>query len=377
MFEAFLEIQRYFVYVNLVYIYDISKCYYKLTLDKILVNNSWKRKEQKMKRILTAMAITGLAFFSGCGGGSPIPSSPDKKPTVYVHSHTAEKFKNITKANAIWNGISPQLIKDKQYMRCDMSEEAMAVFSRRGFELVAAKEEADYTFDVTLVSCGSGHYKNYLQNKTEIPLHERAIYKDLMQFSKEGDPEKFPSGFKEIVELISQNNEKGFEMFQDANLLWKIQYTEKWDLLERHTKDYLKKYKVVLANKYYGIKDEDIKALKELSLKMKKKLDSTGGTQKTGADMIGKSASILSNPAAFGKHGGSFGGAMMGVGVLMSFMGTMEPVPVNMFTITNNRTAKSWSQEMRFSIDPQSWESNIKKPMDDWLIDEIPWKEIN
>lgn len=53
------------------------------------------------------------------------------------------------------------------------------------------------------------------------------------------------------------------------------------------------------------------------------------------------------------------------------------PIPINEFKITNNRTGKSWTKSMRFSIDPQSWRENMCKPMYDWTFDEIPWSELN
>ena len=332
-----------------------------------------------MKNTIMAIAIASAVTITmtGCGGGAPKPSEDGKKPTIFVQSHTEEKFKDVTQETAVWNGISPFFVKDKQYMRCDMTNEAMAVLTQKGFDIVADKEKADYTFESTLLSCGPG-FTAYLKNSHNLPLQERAIYKDFMKWISETPVEKLPSGAKEIAKLISENNPEGFKRFFDEEYQGKYGRafgdTKNWSRMLKSSYDYMKKTKgIVLPNKYYGILDEE----KEILLSLDKKLSKDTGmnTDGMGASMhlIGSGA-MLSGSSPKGQ---TAGGIAMGIGLATALFSVQNPTPVNEFVVTNNKTGKSWTKETQFSIKSLSWEDNVEKPMDDWTIDEIPWGDLN
>lgn len=332
-----------------------------------------------MKKTIIAITIASVATITmtGCGGGAPKPSAGNKKPTIFVQSHTAERFKGVTKETALWNGISPFFVKDNQYMRCDMTNEAMVVLVNKGFDIVSSKDKADYTFDSTLLSCGPG-YKSYLENSNKLPLKERAIYKDFMKWVNETPNAELPADAKEIANLISKNDPKGFKKFFDEDYVRKYGRafgdTERWDRLMKETYKYMKKtHGVVLPNKYYGISDEDKAILLSLDKKLSKdkgmNLDATGA----GLHLIGSGA-MLSGSSPKGQ---TAGGIAMGIGAVAAIFGVQNPTPVMAFKVTNNKTGKSWKKETDFSIRSLSWKDNIDKPMDDWTIDEIPWGDLD
>jgi hypothetical protein len=78
-----------------------------------------------------------------------------------------------------------------------------------------------------------------------------------------------------------------------------------------------------------------------------------------------------------GTSSGAVGGAGVAIGLIMMFGGTVEPDVKNLFKITNNRTGKSWSKEVDTTIPGQGWRENIRKPIDDWFVDEIPWNDLD
>lgn len=329
--------------------------------------------------LISVLSIASLTLYLGGCSSGPAPKEGKAKPTVFVKSHTAEKFKEITSETALWNGLSPHFLKDKQYMRCDMSLEAMAVFARDGFELVSDAKKADYTFDVTVLSCGDRYYRD---NRSELPLQERLLYKDFMKWVNETEPSKLPADAKEIAKLISENNPEGFKRFYDENYIVKYggnfgSFLGNWNFSDKHAREYLAQTKgIVLPNKYANMPAEDEQALAAFFKKIEDDEIIKTNYHAEGADMIGKGALLYGN-SVNGSAPANMGGVAMGLGLLMSFGGIKSPSPNNLFKITNNANGKSWSTEMRFDLEPQSWQSNIKGPMDDWVIDEIPWGELN
>jgi len=148
-------------------------------------------------------------------------------------------------------------------------------------------------------------------------------------------------------------------------------YSENWGFVDKGIQQYLQKTNYqVLPNKYYGIKDSE----KEILLAVNQKLAQTDKMINTST--TDGSTSLIRAGAGY-NGGGNLGGALMGLGVLMTFFDVRPPVPYNEFKITNNRTGKSWTQKMHFSIDPQDWFHNKDKPMWDWTFDEIPWSELD
>ena len=322
--------------------------------------------------VSSTMMIT--CGFLACGTG-PIPSSPGKKPTVYVKSNTLEKFKNLTKENAVWNGISPFFVENKQYMRCDMTDESIAVFAREGFEVVSSSENADYTFEVTLISCG-GAFLAYQDNRSELALKERALYKDLMEWINETDSKELPKDAKEIAKLISQNDSRGFKRFFDENYIVKygkkFNYTENWHYIFINTYNYMKSTGgVVLPNKYYGITDEDKAVLEKLYKHYEESDLVKTDSYIPGLNLIGSGARLSTNP-----KNGYLGSIGIGIGLLGVLRGITTPTPINKFKIINNRTGKSWSKVTQFSIRNLTWDDNIDKPLYDWTIDEISWGDL-
>ena len=331
------------------------------------------------KSIISILLFTSL-LLTGCGGGSPIPSKAGSKPTVFIKSNTAEKFKNITEETAIWNGISPYFVKDNQYLRCDMTEEAMAAFTREGFKVVASAKEADYTVDVTLVSCGS---RNYKVNKSELPLKERALYKDFMKWVSETEPSKLPKDAKEIARLISENNPEGFSRFYNDKYIQKhgrsFDYSEYWNMYNMQAEEYIKSVKgIVLPNKYSKIPEEDKKTLTQIAKSFENNQYTQANQHTNGLNMLGQGAGMMGAVGTFGNTArGTAGGIAMGIGLIMSFTAVAQPIPVNRFKVTNNRNGKSWQKEQIFRIPPQNWKANTKVTMIDRVIDDIAWGGIN
>jgi hypothetical protein len=329
------------------------------------------------KTVKLILSLLSIFLFIGCAG-SPTASKPDAKPTIYIKSHTAEKFKDVTEATAMWNGLSWYLIKDKQYMRCDMTEEVMVTLVHYDFDIVIQEEGADYTMETTLLSCGSG-YGAYIKNRSELPLEEKALYKDFMKWVDETDSSKLPKTAKEIASLIKNNDPEGFERFHKEAYIWlygnKFGDTEYWQYKMRDDKKYIEKTKgIALPGKYANMPDKDKKILEELGRKFKATLDADTSFY-TGSHMASGGFGMMSTYGSSGASG-AIGGAGAAIGILMMFGGVSEPDVRNQFKITNNRTGKSWSKEVRTTIPGQGWRENINKPIDDWFVDEIPWSDL-
>lgn len=333
-------------------------------------------------KTLATIGMTSLVAFLliGCSG-SPTPSKPDAKPTIFVKSHTAEKFKDLTEATAIWNGISPYYVKDKQYMRCDMTEEAMVTLVHYGFDIVTDEKDADYSFETTLLVCGGGR-NAYIANKSEIPLQEKAIYKDFMKWVDETEPSELPKTAKEIAVLIKDNNPEGFERFHKEEYTRfygkKFNDTENWSRHIGNDRNYfINANKLLLPNKYAQMPDEDKQILEELGKKFSVNSQNINNSIYTGGHMASTGFNMLSSHGFNSGGSSAIGGAGAVIGLVMMFGGVIEPYVLNSFLVTNNRTGKTWSADMRFTIPSQTWKANITKPMDDWLIDEIPWSDLD
>lgn len=263
-------------------------------------------------------------------------------------------------------------------MRCDMTQEAMVTLVHYGFEIVTDIKNADYTFETTLLSCGNGR-NDYYKNRSELPLKERAIYKDFIRWV-ETKPSEVPKSAFLIAEQIKNNEEVGLRQFAAEQFIWnygdKFSYTENWQYDMKKDREYLGASKlVVLPNKYYNMPDEDKKILQDLNKKFQVSANANNKLN-TGSHMASSGFNMLSSTGFNSGASSAVGGAGAVIGLFMMFGGVTEPDVVNSFKVTNNRTGKSWSQEMHFSIPSQTWRANINKPMDDWLIDEIPWGEL-
>ena len=325
-----------------------------------------------MLKTILLTSITAL-IFTGCSGG-PTPSVKGQKPTIYVKSHTAEKFKDVTRETSWWNGISPFFVNDKQYMRCDMTEEAIAVFARYDFEIVTQQADADYTFDVTLLSCSP--YRILNDNRTEIPLKEKTLYKDFMRWVKEEDASKLPKNVKEIADLIAQNKEEGFYRFAHEDMISKygqtFDYSENWGSSLKRSHGYMQKTgNKLYPSKYANMPDEDREALKKVYKKFQEDSGEAENSAATGSHMVsaGAGMSSLSMPGS-----SAMGGASAVLGIIKLFGGVVTPTAVNGFKITNNRTGKFLEMEMHFWGD--RWNLDTDRAMDDWVIDEIEWGDL-
>lgn len=320
--------------------------------------------------------IAGSLIFSGCA--APKPSKPNAKPTVFIKSHTDEKYKDMKSEMAIWNGIPPEFLNNKGYMRCDMTPEATVVFVENGFDVVTDKKNADYLLDVTLMSCSI--HKAYNGNRMEIPLEQRTLYKDFMKWVNEGNPTKVSQEIKDVAKLIQQNKPEGFKRFYSNKYITKFgedfDYTEHWGFAESRTINYMAKTKdIILPNKYTGITKEEIAILDSVNTKVQNNGKQTLANATDGTSLIGNGANVLAQGSS--QYSGSVGGALIGLGVLSLLDGFSPPTPICEFKVTNNRTGKAWKKDMRFDIDPQSWRTNKYKPMNDWTYDEIPWSELD
>lgn len=317
-------------------------------------------------------------LFIGCSG-SPKPSKEGAKPTAFVKSHTAEKFKDIRESTAVWNGISPYFVRKQQYMRCDMTEELMVTLVHYNFEIVTDPKDADYTFDTTLLACGGTH-DDYIHNRSELPLQERALYKDFMRWVDETSPSDLPPTAKEIAELIKNNDRLGFERFHYEGYPMtygnKFDYTESWKYKAKADLKYANATRgVALPNKYAEMSDEDKKILKELGAKFQASSNSDNRLS-TGSHMTSSGFNMLSSYGTSASSSSAIGGAGIVVGLLLMSSGPSNPDVRNEFKVTNNTTGKSWSKIVRAGH-TQTWRTNVKKPIDDWFVDEIPWSDLD
>lgn len=269
-------------------------------------------------KLLVAVSVV-IVLLSGCNNNIPKPTLAGKKPTVYVKSLTLEKYKGINGTNTKEYGyaITPRFASSESYyMRCDMSDEARAVFGRYGFELVNNDEDADYTFEVTVSRCWNRNERKYLSKTRGILLPNK--------YRKMSDEDK-----------ITLNR-------------FYAKYPRK-KISQKHSH-------LGLSLMDYGYQPDD--------------LGVQNTTSHLGADTFSQGARIASTGSS------SVGAVGMGLGVLFSIGGVREPRVSNQFKIINNKTGKFWEHETNFNTSPQSWYKNTYKPMDDWTIDEIPWGDL-
>jgi len=305
--------------------------------------------------------MASILFFIGCGGGAganpqpnPIATAQGKKPTIFIQSRTYEKFHNMSKERAIWNGLSPALLKNDQYMRCDMTAEAIVSLTNFGFEVVHSPENADYTFDTTLSSCTFmlRNHNGFDGNRMELPLKERALYKDFTKWVNEEDKDDLPKSAKKIHELISKNDYLGFKMFYDEKYLLNYGYDmsniEKWKAAATFDSELLKvKDLIICPSKYADISEKDLKILKAYD-KENKKYSENIDVEKS--HMRGSANAIYSttNLAVASGHN-SFGYAGIAIVIGNAIFGgsgktyVPEPNIVNKYTIINNKNGKTWS----------------------------------
>lgn len=288
-----------------------------------------QRKHMKKLKLVSSITLSAL-IFTACSAGSPKPSVNGEKPTLFIESHTANKFKDITEENADANGISSAFVKDKQYLRCDILPEVIVTFTKEGFSVIHDKKKADYTVDLSLLSCGQG--REYYEFRNANPPKSKDFYK--------------------------RNIELAHEYLQRTN-------------------------NVVMPNKYYGIPEEDKKILesyfKETQIKSNDTNVVTSGVI-SGMGYIGNTAGALGTLGGGSAPTGAkaLGGFGLAMGIISLTGGVRNPDVYNEFKITKNSSGKSWSKTVNLlTFTPQDWKININKPIYDWTIDEIPWNELD
>lgn len=278
----------------------------------------------KTFKIITS-ATLGALLFSGCFNGSPTPSKKGEKPTVFIESHTVEKFNDTNLENADTKGIAQPFVKEKQYLRCDMLPETVAGFAREGFEIVHEKQKADYNVEVTLLACGQG--REYFEHRDANPPKERAFYKRNIAFAQE----------------------------------------------------YMQKTKgVVLPNKYHNMPDRDKEALKQYFSVF---TQNNGGDVQTngyidGVNLMGHSANYLSFAQNSGSSGANaLGGTGLALGFLMMATSVRNPDIYNELKITKTSSGKSFSKVVDFNpYTSQEWRTHMKFVENS--IDAIAWSEL-
>lgn len=328
-----------------------------------------------MKKLLSMTAITAsIMLLSGCSS-IPKPAPGKEKPTVYIESKTAEKFKDLTEETAIWNGISPYYVKDKQYMRCDMTHEMMAAFVYNGFELVHDIKNADYKVDVEVDSCSPEGM--YSRNRSSTPIAEKILYKNFAKFVENEKNGAFAKDSAEVLALISKNDSEGFKRFHDGRYIEKLNSmsTGNWEFLDRQDRDYLSKAKgIVFPNKYYMMSDADKEAISHYYKVAKENANlSQTSSHVQGIEAFGGGANMVGNYGS-GSLGGNIGTAFMGVGLLMALNGTMPPVGIDKFTIENTKNGKKTIVfgEMK----EHSWNNNIMH-LRGFTFGGIKWKDLD
>lgn len=278
---------------------------------------------QKLK-LVSSVALSAI-LFSGCFNGSPIPSKKGQKPTVYIESHTLEKFKDLSVENADARGVSQFFVEDKRYLRCDILPEAVASFAREGFEIVHDKQKADYSVELTLLSCGQG--TEYFDYRDATPPKDASFYK---------------------------NNLK-------------------------HSAEYMKKTEgVVLPNKYYNMPQKDKDVLSAYFNTFAKENDTHVETNEhiNGINLIGHSAGFLSSTGGSNSTANAFGAAGMAMGLISVFTSVRNPDIHNEFKITKNSSGKSFSRDVYiFPFTSQEWKINMKS-FENMVMSNIPYKEL-
>lgn len=326
---------------------------------------------------MTAIAAS-IMLLSGCSS-IPKPAPGKEKPTVYIESKTAEKFKDLTEETAIWNGISPYYVKDKQYMRCDMTHEMMAIFAKNGFELVNNMKKADYKLEVEVGSCGSGTY--YSGNGSNVKMSEKELYKHFSNWVENKDGKSnIPSEAKEIAKLISENNPDGFKRFFDGQYIQKYgaefgKFLIDWKFIDDSDKKYLSKTNnIVFPNKYFKISDEDKKIISDFY----KIANESGDGNKLnhhieGMNMFSGGMGMVGNLGR-GSAGGNTGAAFAAVGLAMAFTGDVVPNGINNFIIENTKTGKRHSFYTLSKED--NWNNNTIN-YNRYVFKKIPWKDLD
>ena len=329
-----------------------------------------------LKRVFSTTAIAAsVILLSGCGSNIPKPTQGKEKPTVFIESKTANKFENLTEENAVWNGISPHFVKNKQYMRCDMTHEIMAAFVYNGFELVQEVKDADYRVEVEVNSC-SPNIIMYADNSSGTEITEKKLYKAFAKFI-EDKKTNLPSDAEEILTLISKNDKEGFKRFYDGQYIQKIDSfpTGNLGFYDKQEREYLSKTNgIVFPNKYYMMSDADKEVISHFyEITDKGNNPSQINSHIGGVNMFGGGANMVGTYGS-GSAGGNMGVAFMGLGALMAFGNTLPPISINKFTIENTKNGKR--TVVYGNIKEHSWHNNLMQ-LRGFTFGHIAWKDIN
>lgn len=304
--------------------------------------------------------LAALLLFAGCSGKYAVaPKKSGAKPTMYIKSNTAEKFKDVTRATAIWSGIDQSFFENEHYMRCDAQDVLIASAAEMGFELTNDESKADYTVENTLLSCSSA----YNGNRLDIPFKEKALYKDFVIYAKDKGSRRF-TDIMEFTQRLGREEPEALKIFHEKGfqrLIIGFEYSEFWKTEYDRAFEYSAKMKEdFLREKYSGIKKDEVELIKKY------------GTPRFDFDKILPSASRMSSDLVGhgAATGGNAGGAMIALGVLSSLGGVHPPRSINLIKVINNKNGKSWfkEHEMYYGV---GWGSLVR----DIRMD-IPWKEL-
>ncbi|GEM_PF-3757287 len=307
------------------------------------------------KRILgIATAALALIGFTGCGpkmAGIEAPveaaAAHGAKPKIYVVSHTQEKFKGIKPHQAVWNGLTPLIVKHNQIMQCDFTPEAVVKLSEMGYEIVGDPKEADYRLDTEVVACGCLTWPTeemtrssglYFQRK-EIPLKKKPLYKDFMNHVSDEDA---PPYFKEIAEAFNTDPDRAMRLFHenatyrdlrriDDSAPWKYIWNDGANYQIARTKGYLN------PNKYKGITPEEIEILK----KWAKQTYDVKDVASVDYGVTHSLSFINLGQALSGGGHSTAGGVAAGVGVAMALFGSSPPEGTMRYKLTRMSDGKT------------------------------------
>lgn len=210
------------------------------------------------KRNTTALLIGSALLFSGCSVKDGIVDSvaytyhtatgipfPKKSGKIYLESTTLKDTQNVTPQNALLHGFD--MVVAENIMQCDSLPELTDVLTEHGWEITKNKEEADYHVYTSVLYCG--YPDNWLRNShRNIPVEERAFYKDFIVASKQYELDVTPEQIQKedgesLTKILKYYNTKNHKNYFNV-----FEQKYKYKYVPEHIKSLLAKENLAVAD---------------------------------------------------------------------------------------------------------------------------------